>query len=1824
MTRRSVSAGRVCVFLLAVAALASSLTLNALPLPKAADNAGKHDATVASAPAGKAPVFLVAPSISVAGKPAAIVAGDLNGDGAPDLIVANAQTGNVDVLLSDGKGAFQAPVHYKIGGSPTALVLGDFTGHGKIDIAVANQSGNSVSVLLGKGDGTFQAAVTYTVGAGPVALAVGDFNGDGHPDLLVANAGSNTLAVLTNNGDGTFQSAKFCALSASPLALAIADFNSDGKLDVASGNADGTVSILLGDGTGRLNIAATMTAATRVSALVVGDFNADGKADLAVADPVASTVSVFLGRGDGTFQSSSVLAVGNEPVSLALEDLNADGVPDLLAVNKSGNTVSVMLGAGNGSFQPSLDCVVGNSPVAVAIADFNGDGHLDLATANSADGTVTVPLGNGDGTFQAAQDYRTHLERKSVAVGDLNGDGHPDVVVASLCGSDPECAGNGTASVFLSNGKGALKPGSIYALGKGPISIALADVNGDKKLDLIAVNRDDATVMVLLGNGDGTFQEGVTYPAGVNPVSVSVGDFNKDGKADLAIAALCGSAGCHQQGSVNTLLGNGDGSFKSGASYDVDMSPVSVAVGDVNGDGVLDLVVANSCGKSAACSNGTASVLLGDGKGNFTLKTEVDLGKQVSSVALADLNGDGKLDLIAANSADNQVGVLLGKGDGTFNNQVKYEVGVGPSGVVVADFDGDGLPDVAVANLKNSTVSLLHGNGDGSLQTAVAYPVGFGPDALAALDLTGSGRPALVTANGNSGGSPAGNDITVLATAGITAGTTSSTTTLTASANPSVYGQSVAFQATVTGASGTPTGNVQFMDGATDLGSPVALDGTGAATLNWATLDVAHSPHSITAVYSGDATYASSTSSPVSQTVNAASTTTAVTSSANPSVFGQSVTFTATVMDSSAGSTAQPTGSVQFVVDGVNIGSHVALTGDTSNSSTATSQATATLSVAGSPHTVTASYVNADGNFSNSVGTLTGGQVVNKANTTTAVTSSVNPSVSGQSVMFTATVSPVAPGAGTPTGTVTFLDGGSPIGAGTLSGAGVATFTTSALAVGNHTITTSYGGDGNFNGNTGSLAGNPQVVNEAVSATAVSSSANPSVFGQAVTFSATVTAVAPGSGTPSGTVQLVIDGGNVGPALTLAGGAASFPAISTLTVGTHTVAVKYSGDSNFLGITGNLTPNQSVGKATSATAVSSSANPSVSGQAVTFSAMVTAVAPGAGTPSGSVQLVIDGSNVGSAVTLAAGSASFPSISTLTVGSHTVAVIYSGDSNFLGITGNLPTQTVGLSSSKTVVNSSVNPSVFGQPVTFSATVSAVPPGTGTPSGTVQLVIDGANVGTTVTLDGTGKASFPAISNLSVGSHTVAIKYSGDSNFAVSTGNLPTQTVNQASTTTTATSTPNPSIYFQQVTFSATVSSVAPGAGTPTGTVTFTSGGTFLCSAILNGGTPDTASCTYSGSALPVPSDTVTAAYGGDTNFLTSNGTITQTINKATTTTVVTSSLNPSHVNLPVTFTATVTGQYGGTPTGTVTFTAGTTTLCSGKGLTPVAGVATATCTYANLGAATYTVTASYSSDSNFLASSGTVTQVVDPTTTSTTFTTTASVIGASLTFTFTATVSPTISGFWSPTGTVNFYDGATLLNSTPAPLNANLQATFALTTELSTGTHSITAVYNGDANFLSSTSAATSLSFEAPGSQTVVSGQPSGGVSLTPNGATAGTAVTFSCLGIGGTGISGVLAPNPAGYFTNPNGNGVTPFVSCWFTSLTSTAPAGTTLTICTALPAPTNCTTGLTVGVVRPNLELRPHRTWYSLALFLPAITFLGAAVPFAIGFRKGKFRIGT
>ena len=358
--------------------------------------------------------------------------------------------------------------------------------------------------------------------------------------------------------------------------------------------------------------------------------------------------------------------------------------------------------------------------------------------------------------------------------------------------------------------------------------------------------------------------------------------------------------------------------------------------------------------------------------------------------------------------------------------------------------------------------------------------------------------------------------------------------------------------------------------------------------------------------------------------------------------------------------------------------------------------------------------------------------MVNNAATSTAVTSSLNPSVFGQSVTFTATLTAVAPGVGTPSGTVTFLDRGNSIGTGTLRPGGVATLSTSALSVASHTITTNYAADSNFTTSAGSLTGNPRVVNKAGSSTALTSSLNPSIFGMPVTFTATITAVAPGVGTP-GTTVTFLDGGSPIGTGTLSGGTTTFSA-SALAVGNHTITAAYNGDGNFNTSTGSLTGNpQVVNKANTSTAVTSSLNSSAFGQSVTFTATITAVEPGTGTPTGTVTFSDGSTSIGSGM-LSGGTATFTT-SALTAGSHTITTSYGGDGNFRcspgSLTGN--PQVVNKANTTTAVTSSVNPSIFGQSVTFTATVSPVGPGAGTPTGPITF-LDGATPIGTGTLSG----------------------------------------------------------------------------------------------------------------------------------------------------------------------------------------------------------------------------------------------------------------------------------------------------------------------------------------------------------------------------------------------------------------------------------------------------------------------------------------------------------
>jgi hypothetical protein len=654
--------------------------------------------------------------------------------------------------------SFVARMDFPVGQGPGQIATADFNSDGKSDLVTANFSSNDVSVLLGNGDGTFQPAVTYPVDTAPVLIIVADFNGDGKLDILTANEGSGSMcsvcsvSILLGNGDGTFQSQKLTSIAASAKTIAVGDFNGDGTLDLAfptavpqQGYSSLTVMLGNGDGTFQAPITANPGPFPTPPFVQAADFNKDGKLDLAASGGNSGGISVFLGNGDGTFQAAKTTlltpTVFVEP--FVVQDFTGDGNLDVLF---GGADTFVAVGNGDGTFQPQMilsSTGGGGSPNPPIVADINGDGVPDLVIGGAYSGGTMVALGNGGGKFQPAVTV-TGLPGTSAAVGDFNKDGKLDLATFN---EDPGTL-SGAASVALGYGDGTFQLDTVIDVASGLLAsngfILTGDFNGDGKADLLAVFdflQVGGEFGVLLGNGDGTFQKQIMTGANacasgagnILDCQAAAGDLNGDGKLDVVVTEGSSCAGgC----SVGVFLGNGDGTFKPEVDYNGAGS--SVALADFNGDGHLDIVTTGG-------SNNNISLLLGKGDGTFGFPTTIPTNGLANFVAVGDFNGDGKLDLAIVTGSD--IAILLGNGDGTFGTEVDYPV---PNCVWIAvgDFNGDGKLDLATANSSSNNVSVLLGNGDGTFGTATTYPVPNSATALAVGDFNGDGKIDLAVSNG--------------------------------------------------------------------------------------------------------------------------------------------------------------------------------------------------------------------------------------------------------------------------------------------------------------------------------------------------------------------------------------------------------------------------------------------------------------------------------------------------------------------------------------------------------------------------------------------------------------------------------------------------------------------------------------------------------------------------------------------------------------------------------------------------------------------------------------------------------------------------------------------------------------------------------------------------------------------------------------------------------------------------------------------------------------------------------------------------------------------
>jgi hypothetical protein len=651
------------------------------------------------------------------GGPIAGAVGDFNGDGKLDIVILNnnVNPGVAQIYLGNGDGAFPPLPNAVVTvgtvnqNSPNSVVVGDFNRDGFLDFATANRSpyNDSMSVVMGNGNGTFQTAVNYpttnnlnTVNA--VSIVTGDFNHDGYLDLaMLLQGGNSQIAVFLNAGNGTFGTPSFYPAGGSAtdpafaVDLSVEDFNKDGNPDlVFAANWRGGIGVLMGNADGSFGWPTWWTTDVDAAGVATGDFNGDGNPDIVVSAVSDNTVTVVLGNGDGTFKSVEsyepfIISSGYfppealpHPSAVTLGDFNGDGKPDMAVVDAANSNVTILLNNGRGTFTEMANYLTGGGqpPLMAVAADVNNDGQLDLVmslTSTGSQSSFSVLLGNGDGTFQAPLVYSNGTGNGSdtIAVADVNGDGKPDVISNTQSWSL-----NSSFYVSLGNGDGTFNPAiATPALcpagaGSGAVYLAVGDLNGDGNPDIVGgcnAGLHLATISVLLGNGDGTFGTPTQFTSGTTPVSIAIGDFNEDGNPDLAVVDNSPTP------QVSILLGNGDGTFQNPTSFSI--FPNSGSGWGWFGQGFPspDFIV-------------TA---------DFNLDGHVDLLVGDYNAHQSTFNGQGSYNI--------GVQLFLGNGNGTFQPVQNYLAGRNATYMAVADLNGDGYPDVAVVSPADNSVNVL-------------------------------------------------------------------------------------------------------------------------------------------------------------------------------------------------------------------------------------------------------------------------------------------------------------------------------------------------------------------------------------------------------------------------------------------------------------------------------------------------------------------------------------------------------------------------------------------------------------------------------------------------------------------------------------------------------------------------------------------------------------------------------------------------------------------------------------------------------------------------------------------------------------------------------------------------------------------------------------------------------------------------------------------------------------------------------------------------------------------------------------------------------------
>jgi hypothetical protein len=1121
---------------------------------------------------------------------------------------------------------FKSPPLLPTAFDPSTVATGDFNHDGNPDLIYVDGSGqgqHTLHVLLGRGDGTFAQGQNIVLPAGiclgQCTINIADISGDGLPDLIIGGGVeiNPKIAVFLGNANGSFQAAIISNLTPTPGAfssanglMAIADFNGDGALDLAVGVPFDGIHILLGDKSGSFTETTGLPTSTQSVDLHAVDLNHDGHLDLVALGQFASGgFSVFFGNGDGTFQfpvlheigagfkgyfadfdgdgQPDVLSeftpafnirqlvfikgnpdgtfappvvIGQLPAdfsiaTVAIGDFNDDGILDLELSNHTGVGIlpgqsgltfgSMITSLSGGALFPGTLIPLVNAPVQ---ADFNKDGHIDLAIP--AAGGIELLMGNGDGSFKSdAQVYDVGTAVTTIAVADFNGDKLPDIAVATGA-PIPRLLLGQTGGIF------GLAPDPNTTSGSGPGSLAVGDFNGDGHADLeLGPNTFNGVPTLVFGDGQGHFSAPVTVSTG----SPAIADFNGDGRSDMALFNFSLGA-CIPGCPLTVSLGQTNNTFLTKNTILTGIQGIVTAIGDLNGDGIQDVVLNES---------GFLQVYLGNGDGTFTKGVTLDIssfnggaGIDLSGAAIADIDGDGRKDLVLAPllllgnnffTAPQAVMILYGQGDGTFEPPALVPVSHYYTHLKVADLNQDGRPDLVLND--DVGIAVMMNLGNRTFEDESHYVGGTAIAGLSVADVNGDGFPDLVVAN------PGGTTVAVLLNDpnGVPPGGVHPLMSLTVSPEPSDFNAPFTASAIVSAPSLTsaaPTGNVDFiLDGT--LAATVPLSAGTASFVFTGTLTPGL--HQVFATYSGDTTY-STASVNQAHTVNRQifATQTVLTATPLTLLASQTVHMEATVSAANGGNVCPPIqgnicswGTITFLD-----GAKTLHSGPTDTNGRAVFD-TATLGAG--PHTFSAVYHG----FSNAVAIFPQSTSALITVTVTSVSTATSASLSNASIsagtVVTITAS-VSSGSGTPFGGATFFDGTIPLGTVALHADGSATFSTASLAAGTHALSASFNANSTFAASSSApvaLVVTAPPASAIATFSALSTSLHPEKG--SISFSAKVAAA---HGSPQSTVVFLDKGVILGSVTTDATGSATLT-IPLPASGAHSFSASFSGDSQF-------------------------------------------------------------------------------------------------------------------------------------------------------------------------------------------------------------------------------------------------------------------------------------------------------------------------------------------------------------------------------------------------------------------------------------------------------------------------------------------------------------------------------------------------------------------------------------------------------------------------------------------------------------------------------------